>query len=65
MKKCAKHTWKFRGIVAADFRIGMSHRMCSVCQAELYEWATDAEIRKHDPQGTIKAEMKRRGYGGT
>lgn len=63
MKKCAKHSWKFRGINTEGIHLGMSHRMCSVCQAELYEWATAAELRKHDPQGTIKAEMKRLGYG--
>lgn len=60
MRNCSEHSWKFRGIICEGYRLGMAHRMCSTCGSELYTWATKAELRKHDPQGTIEAELKRR-----
>lgn len=53
------HRWQFRGIVSAGYRLGMAHRMC-LCTAELYQPATKAELRKHDPQGEISEAIKKR-----
>lgn len=51
-----KHRWKFSGIISAGHRLGMSHRRC-ICMAELYEPATKAELRKHDPQGDVQKAL--------
>lgn len=51
-----KHRWNIRGIITEGHRTGMTHRMCK-CGAELYEKATPAELRKHDPDGTIKTSL--------
>lgn len=53
-----KHRWQFRGIISAGHQLGMAHRMC-VCMAELYEPATKAEFRQHDPQGEIQKALEK------
>lgn len=48
-----KHKWQFRGLNIGGIHHAMSHRMCK-CGAELYQNATKAEFRKHDPQGELQ-----------
>jgi len=51
-----KHKWQFRGINLGGNHHGMSHRMCR-CGAELYQWPTKAEIRRHDPEGETQRPL--------
>lgn len=55
-----KHRWKFSGIITDGYHLGMAHRVCK-CMAELYQGATKAELRKHDPEGQIAMALKLRG----
>ncbi len=54
-----RHRWNMRGIISEGYRIGMAHRMCDreSCRAELYEPATPAEFRKHDPNRSVRKLM--------